>query len=70
MMVIWTLTEKGGRFIDGSKVYLKAHVLTKYIDLNPAKKRPYFVQNCIIGEVWDFMGRFEEKYWENYRYLK
>jgi len=29
-----------------------------------------FEVNIIIGEVWYFMAQFENKYWENYQYLK
>jgi len=26
--------------------------------------------NSIIGEVWDFMAQFDDKYWEHYHILK
>jgi len=29
-----------------------------------------FEVNSIIGEVWDFMAQFDDKYGDNYQYLK
>jgi len=30
--------------------------------------RTIFEVNSIIGEVWDFMAQFDNKYWENYTF--
>jgi len=43
-----------------------AVILTKKVPVFHA----IFNENSIIGEVCNFMAQYDNKYWENYQYLK